>query len=247
MPAYNSEKHIGTAIDSVLAQDFPDWELIVSDNGSDDRTIEIVTALSCADPRIRIIDSSAVRSAAAARLAAINDARGEWVAFLDSDDEWAENKLSRELSVAMEKKCDFVFSGSAFIDGDGKESGFIFHVPSLVSYPDILNQNIISCSSVLIKRKLLGGCFTETDNNICEDFASWIRILRDYGIAAVGVDEPLLRYRISSSSLSANKLTSAKRTFFTYISVGLPLYKAIRYFMVYIYRNSKKYINIKND
>ncbi len=246
MPAYNSEKYIGAAVNSVLAQDFADWELIVSDNGSCDGTTKVVTALFCADPRIRIIDSSAVRSAAAARRAAIDDARGEWVAFLDSDDEWAKDKLSKELAAARETESSFIFSGSSFIDSEGKENGFTLHVPPVVSYPEILKQNVISCSSVLVKRELLDDCFFETDNGTAEDFAAWIRILRDYGITAVGVDEPLLRYRISSASLSSNKLKAATRTFRTYRSAGLSIPLAVKYFSAYIYRSIKKYKSIKN-
>ncbi len=246
MPAYNCEKYIGAAVTSVLHQDFTDWELIVSDNGSADGTVGAVHAASGGDGRVTVIDSSAVRSAAAARRAAIDAARGEWVAFLDSDDEWTVDKLSKALLAAEEKDSSFVFTGSAFIDDEGRKSGYVLHVPERVSYPGILKQNVISCSSVLIKRELLDGCFTETDNSTAEDYVAWIRILRDRGITALGVDEPLLRYRITSASLSSNKLKAAVRTFRSYRRAGLPFFTAVRFWLTYVYRSLKKYKGINN-
>lgn len=245
MPAYNSEKYIRNSIESVLAQTHTDWELIIADNGSDDTTQDIVRSFSEIDPRIRSLKADQHRSAAYARRFAIDNARGEWIAFLDSDDLWTADKLSIQLAEAERQNCGFVFSGSAFIDSEGDEKDYVLHVPGKVSYAEILKQNIISCSSVLIRRELLDGCFTETDNDICEDYAAWIRVLRDRNVTAVGIDRPLLIYRMGSSSLSSNKIKSAVRTYKTLRRTGVKLPLALRSWISYVYRNLKKYTSIK--
>lgn len=244
MPALNSEKYIAESIRSVKRQTYTDWELIIVDNGSSDSTLTIASAESNADSRIRVYQMTDCYSAAAARRFAIDRAAGEWVAFLDSDDLWLPEKLRLQLDAAEEHGADFVFSASSFINGDGDAIGDILHAPSKIAYPEILKQNIISCSSVLIRRELLDGCFTETDNGICEDYAAWIKILRDRKITAIGIDQPLLIYRVAASSLSSNKLRAALRTFKTYKKAGVSTPTAIKSWLCYIARSINKYRKI---
>lgn len=244
MPALNCEKYIAQAIRSVQEQTFSDWELLIVDNGSEDGTRSVALDLAAADPRIRVILDCVERCAGVARNRALQSARGEWVAFLDSDDIWLPEKLAVQLETAAEKNSSFLFTASAFMNEDGSEKGYILHVPEQVGYPEILKQDIISCSSVLVKRELLKGSFLETTNAISDDYAAWIRILRDRNISAVGIDRPLLRYRISRTSLSFNKLQSAVRCFRTYRHVGLSLPETLRYWLQYAFRGLRKYTRL---
>ncbi len=244
MPALNCENYITEAIGAAKRQTYTDWELIIVDNGSSDGTYSVALAESAADSRIRVYQMTDCHSAAAARRHAIDRAAGEWIAFLDSDDLWLPEKLSLQLDAAIAHSSDFVFSASSFINANGDVIGDILHVPPTVSYSEILKQNIISCSSVLIKRDLLDGCFTETDNEICEDYAAWIRILRDRNVTATGIDQPLLIYRVGASSLSSNKLRAAKRTFKTYIKAGIGIPTAVKSWLCYVVRSVNKYRKI---
>ena len=235
MPARNSEKTLAQSIESVLAQTCADWELLVVDNGSSDRTAAIVSEYAEKDRRVRLL-SCGIPCAAAARRRGIDEARGEFVAFLDSDDLWLPEKLSAQLALGA----NFSFTGCAYINADGSHRDTVLHAPERVGYPEILKQNVIPCSSVLVRRALLEGCFTETTNELSEDFAAWIRILRR-GAIAVGLDQPLLRYRLSANSLSGNKLRSAIRCFKMYRSVGLSVPQAMRWWLSYVARSVMKY------
>lgn len=239
MPALNSEKTLAAAVDSVIAQTVQDWQLLIVDNGSDDATRDIAGRYAQADRRIRLLTDCPVRCAAAARRRGIDEAGGEFIAFLDSDDLWAPEKLELQLQT----EADFVFTGCAYLNADGSERDSILHVPQRVGYPEILRQNVIPCSSVLVRAGLLEGCFTETTNEVSEDYAAWIRILRR-GVTAVGIDRPLLRYRLSADSLSGNKLRSAVRCFRMYRQVGLSLPQAIRWWLSYVTRSVVKYSRI---
>ena len=96
IPVYNREGSILRAIDSVRGQTFADFELIVVDDGSTDRTVATIVS-GCKEPRLRLLRHATNQGAAAARNTGILNARGEWIAFLDSDDEWAADKLLRQV------------------------------------------------------------------------------------------------------------------------------------------------------
>lgn len=241
MPALNSQRFIAESIKTAQQQTFTNWELLIVDNGSSDKTKQIAEKAALADPRIRVFEDRSAGSPAVARKCALQNARGEWIAFLDSDDLWDPEKLQIQLDTAKEKESPFLFTASAFVDADGNRKGYVLKVPERIAYPEILKQDIISCSSVLVRRELLSGCFNETDNTVSDDFAAWIRILRTKKICAVGINQPLLHYRLSSNSLSANKVYSALRTFKTYRHSGLSVLTSVRYWIYYVFRSLRKY------
>ena len=117
MAAYNAEKTIKAAIESVLAQSYSNWELLVIDDCSCDRTISIVNTYQ--DQRIRLLCNTVNLGVSRARKRGLDRAKGEWIAILDSDDVWRADKLEKQMSLAKEKDAQLVFSGSAF-----KEEGF---------------------------------------------------------------------------------------------------------------------------
>lgn len=246
MPAYNAAGVIGEAIRSVLEQDYSDWLLFVCDDGSTDHTKRVVQEYSMRDERIQWIESRKGNTGVCgARRRGIRVAKTPWIAFLDSDDRWLPDKLSSQLRAAEQNNCGFVFTASGFMDADGAMKDHVMHVPERIGYPEILQQNIISCSSVLIRRELLKDCFTDADGAVCEDFAVWIRILRDREPYALGIDRPLLQYRLQPGSLSSNKLKNAVKVWKTYLACGLPLWEAAGAWAQYAYRSVAKYQKIR--
>lgn len=244
MPAFNAEKTIGQAIRSVLKQTHRKLELLIIDDGSADGTLSIAEAYAKQDERIRILRNGGNRGVSYSRNHGVKEARAEWIAFLDSDDLWAPEKLEKQIpAINSNPSCRLFYTGSAFVDEQGEGYEYILRVPERLTYRDLLKQNLISCSSVLAEKAALEEHPMQRDPMIHEDFATWLNILRD-GACAVGVDEPLLIYRLSGKSKSGNKLRAAKMQWRTYRAVGLGRVKAIPYFMVYAWRNVKKYKKI---
>ena len=244
MPAYNCEKYVEEAINSVLAQTYQNWELIVIDDGSKDNTFQIITEFGQKDSRIKPLQNEKNMGVSATRNRGIDLANGDWIAFLDSDDMWVPTKLEKQLKVAEEKSAEFLFTGASYIDEEGKPFKGIFEIPEIVSHKRLRYLNVISCSSVLIKKKFFNTIRMERDE-MHEDYAAWLRILR-LGINAFGINEPMLIYRISRHSKSGNKLKTVKMTYKVFRFIGInPIGSA--YFMLrHIIGSLGKYKRIYN-
>ena len=199
MPAYNAEKYIGEAIASVCAQTYENWELLILDDGSADRTAEIAQAYAQRDARIRVLRNLQNMGVARTRNRGFDLAQGEWIALLDSDDRWRVQKLEKQLAVAR--------SSYAMIDENGCHlSDFI--VPETTSYHAMLEESVLSCSTVLIRRDAL------RDHRFCaqyyhEDYALWLELMRS-GFRTLASRETLADYRVAKGSRSSDKLKSAR-------------------------------------
>jgi teichuronic acid biosynthesis glycosyltransferase TuaG len=147
------------------------------------------------------------------------------------------------LQIAEVTGANFLFTGASFIDENNVPFKGIFEVPKKVSYKKLLKQNVISCSSVLIKKNYIEKYKMERDDTH-EDFGTWLRILKEEPYA-YSINEPLLIYRISSKSKSGNKLKSIKMTYKTYRFVGLFPTTSVYYLIWYIFNGLKKYRKIR--
>lgn len=241
MPAYNAQDYIQEAIQSVLQQTYTEWELLVIDDASSDRTAEIVNQLVRKDSRVHYIKNKANIGAAESRNRGVELAKGQWIAFLDSDDCWHPDKLKRQLDLAEKHRAEFVFSGSAFMNKDGRRLEYYLAVPEQISYSQLLKQNIISCSSVLIKKSLIADFPMKHAEDMHEDFAVWLQILKNRNLQAFGINEPLLIYRITAASKSGNKIKAARMTYRVYRYLGLSVFEAIYYWLWYVCRSLRKY------
>ena len=229
MPAYNCEKYVVEAINSVLAQTYRNWELLVLDDGSKDKTLQIIEEFSQKDSRIKALPNGKNMGVSATRNRGIELASGEWIAFLDSDDMWKPEKLEKQFEIVEKEAAEFLFTGSSYINEEGEPYKGIFEVPEKITYKKLRNQNVISCSSVLVKKKYFEHIKMEKDE-MHEDYAVWLRILKT-GVTAFGVNEPLLIYRISRNSKSGNKMKTVKMTYKVFRFVGInPIGSA--YFML---------------
>jgi len=219
MPAYNAEATIGEAISSVLNQTYDNFELIVIDDCSKDRTTYIISEFAEKDHRICFLRNEKNSGVAFTRNRGVAAAKGTWIAFLDSDDMWREDKLEKQVQLVKQNSdAILTYTSSAFILSDGKKSSYILHAEEKTTYRTLLRKNLISCSSVLVRSDIMKGIKMPHDK-MHEDYYVWLSILKQYPYA-LGIDEPLLIYRISNNSKSSNRVKSAKMLFHSYRAVG---------------------------
>lgn len=213
-PAYNAERFINETIDSVLKQSMSNWELIVLDDGSVDRTQEIVAEYAQKDARIRLVVNENNMGVAKTRNRGLELFRGRYVAFLDSDDYWEPQMLEKMVARAEETGADIIYCSYALVDEDGQRVCNDFIVPPQTTFQESIIRSVITCSTVLITAELARSNRFPV-NMYHEDIAMWFRILRDGGVAC-GVTEVLAAYRQRKDSRSADKLVSAYRRWLIY-------------------------------
>lgn len=243
MAAYNAEKTIELAIESVLNQTYSNFELLVINDCSKDGTAKLVEAFSAKDNRVRLISNEKNSGVSYTRKHGLEEANGSWIAILDSDDAWTPEKLEKQIELQRRTNADLLFTGSAFMDSEGHPIDWYLHAPAEVTYRQLLKQNVLSNSSALVRKELYSRYYAIGDD-MHEDFAIWLSILKD-GKKAYGVDEPLLIYRIAKSSKSGNKVKAAKMNWNTYRYVGLNVVEAAYYEAWYMFKNVMKYANLK--
>lgn len=243
MAAYNAEKTIGQAIESVLNQTYPDFELLVVNDCSKDGTARLVESIAAKDSRVRLISNEKNSGVSFTRKHGLEEAKGVWIAILDSDDAWAPEKLEKQIALQEKMDAELLFTGSAFMDVDGKPIDWYLAAPTEVSYRQLLKQNVLSNSSVLVRKDLYAKYYAVGDG-MHEDFAIWLSILKE-GRKAYGVDEPLLIYRIAKSSKSGNKFKAAMMNWNTYRYVGLNVIETVYYEAWYMVKGLLKYKNLK--
>lgn len=243
MPAYNAEKYIEDSIKSVLNQTWSEWELIVINDCSTDNTKTIIDDYSVLDSRIFMLSNPTNQGVAYSRNRGVQASHGDWIAFLDSDDLWIPEKLTLQVELLLHQHASFTFTGSAFIDEYGNKRSFILQVPAQINYKELLKQNLISCSSVLISKSLLLS-HPMKSGNVHEDFVTWLSILRDMNICAYGLNIPALVYRIHSNSKSAQKRKAAKMNWNVYRQIGLKIGPCCYYQLCYAFRSIKKYAHM---
>ena len=207
IPAYNQAQYLAIAIQSVLDQTFDDYEIIVIDDGSTDNTREIAQSFG---EKIRYICQTN-KGLAGARNAGIVQATGEYIALLDSDDQWLPNHLNTLITLTKQHSTASVFySGARYIDAKGHHlpqlTGNHAVLPSDNIYEALLEANFIIPSTAMLRRKVASevGLFDECPAiKGCEDWDIWLRLAKQ-GYKFVGASECTIHYRLHGSSLSAN-------------------------------------------
>lgn len=209
IPAYNAERFLVETLESVLGQTFDDFEVVVCDDASTDGTAEILERFG---DRLEVLRFRKNRGPAAARNACLSVARGEYVAFIDSDDLWRDDKLERCYRLIGDVGRPFLFSRMVKIDGDGKRraESVLPRAGRIVSPPSdqlLLIVNYVPCSSVVVRRSLLGGApFDESDAlRSFEDYMLWLELNQTVPLRCI--DEPLVGYRVHGDNLRASHRT----------------------------------------
>ncbi len=238
-PSYNSSKFIAKCIESVLSQTYKNWEMIVVDDRSPDNSNEIIQSYIKKDSRIRLIELEKNSGPAVARNRAIKESKGRYIAFLDSDDVWMEEKLQIQLSFMQENDLALTYSSYNLIDEEDNGLGE-FITKERVTYSDLLKTNSIGCLTAIYDTQKIGKIFMP-DIRQKQDYGLWLQILKDIKTTK-GILEPLAIYRIRKKSVSSNKLKAARYLWKIFRDVEkLNIFKSIYYFCFYIYHGVKKY------
>lgn len=239
-PVYNAEKFISKTIESVVNQTYKNWELILIDDGSSDQSVSLIHQWQLKHKNIHCIQLSKNSGAAVARNVGISAARGQYIAFIDSDDWWLENKLLRQINFMRRNHYGFSYTNFALINEKGEIVKEKVKMPILLDYKGLLKNTAIACSTVVINREAIGD-FRMPLVRKGQDTATWLMLMRGRKIKAHGLDEVLNYYRQVNNSLSSNKFAALKRTWHTYYHLEkLPLMKALYYFSYYIMNAIKR-------
>lgn len=219
IPVYNVEKYIAQTIESVLAQTYQDFEIIIVDDGSVDQTLAICQQFN--EPRLQIIQQKN-RGASSARNRGIRYSQGEYIALLDGDDKWLPEKLEHQVQhLETRPELGVSFCRAAFMDDQGKPLG-IYQMPQLtgIDVPSLLKANAIGSGSTPVIRRAvfeaiqfqdhsqgeIQTCYFDESLQRSEDLECWIRILLQTDWKIEGISNPLVFYRINPNSLSSNVL-----------------------------------------
>jgi len=207
-PSYKSERFIFKTIDSVLSQTYKNWEMIIVDDVSPDKSNEIIEKYIKQDSRIKLIKLEKNNGPALARNRAIKEANGRYIAFLDADDLWMPEKLEKQLAFMQEKDCALSYTAYETMSEDGRKLNTTINPPKELTYKELLKSNRIGCLTAMYDTEKLGKVYMPLIKKR-QDYGLWLRILRGIDIA-YGMDEVLATYRVMSNSVSSNKVDLLK-------------------------------------
>lgn len=239
-PSYNSALFISTAITSVLKQSYVNWELIVVDDSSTDESPEMIKKYAAQDVRIKYVRQPKNVGVAAARNAGLKLAKGNFVAFLDSDDVWDEFKLEKQVNFMVTNHYHFTCCAYRKINKEGVVVFPKVSVPVQITYNMLLKHNEIGCLTAMYNVDEIGKhYFPEVGH---EDFATWLKILKA-GHHCYGLDEVLASYRVHSNTVSSNKFKAASYTWHILRNEEqFSLIKSAYYFTNYMFNALSKYV-----
>ena len=238
-PSYNSERYIAQTIESVLAQTYLNWEMIIVDDVSLDNSNEVIKNYIIKDSRLKLIKLEINSGAAIARNRAITEAKGTYIAFLDADDLWLPEKLSSQISFMKENDVALSYSSYESIDELGISLDKIINPPTSLTYNDMLKENMIGCLTAIYDTEKLGKCYMPLIRKR-QDYGLWLSILKktDKAYKAPGI---LAKYRILNHSLSSNKISLLRNNFrLFHRHEGLSSIKSMYYVGWNILRKLKK-------
>jgi len=233
MPCYNAAPFVAEAIESVRAQTWDRWELIVIDDASTDTSRETIASICAIDPRVSLIDMPQRSGPGPARNAGVASAKGRYIAFLDADDLWHREKLLRQIPWMQE--CGHVLSFTAYMRRNERTGVETFiGAPAEVQRESLVKSNVIACSTAVYDRSYF-GLRQQANLPMRQDYAFWLNLLED-GRRAVGLREPLMTYRLRPDSLSGSKIRAAIATWHLYRRhLGLGLLPALWFFSHYAF------------
>ena len=204
MPSYNTAGYIGQSIQSVIEQTYPNWELIIVDDCSTDNTDEIV--LSFDDKRIIYLKNEMNGGAAISRNRALREAKGRWIAFLDSDDLWIPEKLEKQISFMEENNYSFSYTNYEEIDENGNKTGVKVTGPKRITKHGMYNYCWPGCLTVMYDVEKVGLIQIE-DIKKNNDYAMWLQVCKKADCYLL--DENLARYRRGrTGSISTNNIVA---------------------------------------
>lgn len=211
-PCYNGEKYLAETIESVLAQTYKKWEMIIIDDGSKDSSAKIASEYAARNPRVRLITQENAGSAAA-RNHGIRECQGQYIALLDADDIWLPTFLEKQIAFMKEKRAYCVTCGYGRINAESKD---ILHplIPKpIIRIKDMEVMNRIGCLTGLYDCRKYGKIYLREElKSVRDDYAYWMDIVRLTG-KAYGNQKVLAKYRVLDTSTTGNKKKLIKKQY----------------------------------
>ena len=240
-PVHNSSDYIADTINSVIDQTYQNWEMILVDDFSSDNSVEIIRMFQEKSNKIKLIQSDTNVGAAEARNIALRQAKGDYIAFLDSDDMWLPNKLERQTQFMKSNNYAFSFTAYQRVNEDNKKTINRIGVPKSIGYNGFLRNTIIGTLTVMIDKRQT-GYFEMPNIRSSHDMALWCDILKR-GFKAYGINEVLAYYRIVGDSNTARKWKAAKDVWRVYRDIEkMSWVKSAFNFSLYAFNALKKRI-----
>lgn len=206
MPLYNGENTVAESIEGIVKQSYTNWELLITDDGSNDNSVSIVTKYQQNDDRIKLFKQKN-SGAAIARNNSIKRAKGKYIAFCDSDDIWKWDKLEKQVIFMKCNDLSFTYSSYQKFISFSNLMGIV-KAPQKVSYESMLKVNHIGCLTAIYDAEELGKRYFSSIPT-SEDYEAWLNIFKDIR-ETKGLNEVLAYYRIAANSISRNKFKAAK-------------------------------------
>lgn len=240
-PCFNGGEYLQEAFRSLQSQTFKDFEWIIVDDNSSDNSIFLIQDFQSIDHRVKYFKNDHNMGAGFSRNLALDNARGEYVAFLDVDDFWLPDKLERSLLFMNERKAYFSFH--SYKKNRNGSIGKEIQVPSKLSYRDLLKTCSITTSTVVLLREAVAGKRMNEGLRRGQDYVYWLDLLSDLDCAH-GQNIPLTVYRVGNASLSRNKFKKAFSQWGIYKRyTNLNLFQRCYYFINYSCYGLKKYLS----
>ena len=202
MPSFNTGRFIKEAINSVINQTYTNWELIIVDDCSNDDTNEIINSFE--DSRIKYLKNDTNMGAAICRNRALKEAKGKWIAFLDSDDLWKKDKLEKQIGFMEKGGYDFSYTNYIEMDEKSTPNGIIVTGPKKISKNKMYDYCWPGCLTVMYNAEKIGLIQIE-DIKKNNDYAMWLKVCRKADCYLL--DEYLAKYRKREGSISNNRYT----------------------------------------
>ena len=244
MPVYNDESCLLSSIPSVLAQTYQNWELLVIDDCSKDDSGEVIKRYASQDPRIRPFKTDKPSgSPTFPRNIGIENARGRYIAFLDSDDQWLPTKLEHQVDL-IERNADavMVFSNYLMMDEDGHQYPQPVVAPQYTSYRQLLKGNVMGCLTIMYDSQKVGKRSFPSCGH--EDYALWLSMLKQGG-KAYNTNTVEAVYRVKAGSVSSNRFRAMGWQWTIYTKMeNLGFLPSVYYFVHYAVRAVAKRWNI---
>ena len=240
IPTYNSSKTVKRSIESVLNQTHQNFEIIITDDNSNDNTVSLIEKYLKKHNNIKLFCLDENRGAGYARNFCIEKASGDYIAFLDSDDYWYPNKLEIQIRFMKKRNIHFTYSSYDIIDEDGKKLNKIAAKPK-IDYIDILRNNYLGCLTVIYDVNYFGKLYMPKLRKR-QDWCLWIDIIKKNG-TVYGIKDSLGAYSIHKKSLSSNKIKLLKYNWLVYkqhlgFSYFFSTFLLIQYLAFYLYKKA---------
>lgn len=224
-PNYNAAPFLKRCFDSVLNQSYSNWELIVIDDASTDESLEIIKDYQREHEKMQCITLKENSGPAVARNKGIEQAKGDYIAFLDSDDCWLPSKLETQIQFMQKHNYRLSFSWYYSVDESFENKRLIKSNP-IITYNKLLSSNYLGCLTVMYDQNALGKMYFPRLAKR-QDWALWLKILRENRINAYGIEKPLAIYTRRLGSVSSNKIKLLKFNWMVYRLEKVPLIKSV--------------------